>query len=213
MSKTYQSVQFWPAVGRKYENSDLKLLVLGESHYSWKGMPEDLHLTTRKAIEGKDAYRFWKDIAGLFDRGSNFWDEVVFYNFIQELVGSGPRQRPKECMWTSYHTVNGFKEVLQRHAPDRILVLGKTTWTNLPGNECFPALTPPQKESRFPLLGERFRRGLHITDQSAYWYPTAGKNFALCAPIFHPGYPAGFHLPETRETVRLLMKRSWKPPL
>jgi hypothetical protein len=210
MSNKYKSVRFWPAVGCNYKNSGLKLLVLGESHYPWEGMPEE-HLTTIKALEGKGRYRFWKDIARLFNKGADFWDEVVFYNFVQELVGDGPRQRPEGWMWDSQATVSGFKEVCQVHVPNRILVIGKTTWQNLPGNECFPAQGAPRIEHRFPILGERFLRGLHTSDQFAYWYPTAGKNFALCAPIFHPGYPAGFYLPETREIVRLLMKKSWKP--
>jgi hypothetical protein len=213
MSKTYRFVQFWPAVGREYKNSGLKLLVLGESHYSWDGMPEDLHLITRRALEGKNRHRFWKSIAGLFDRESDFWDEVVFYNFIQHLVGNGPRQRPAKWMWTSERTVNGLKEVFRHQLPNRVLVLGKTTWQMLPGNECFPALAPPRRESRFPLLGKSLRNGLDVSDQFAYWYPTAGKDFALCAPIFHPGYPAGFNLPETQRTVSTLMKKSWKTPL
>jgi hypothetical protein len=218
MGKTYKSVQFWPAVGCNYEksgltNSGLKLLILGESHYPWEGMPKDLRLTTRDAIKAKDKRRFWKDIANLFDRGSDFWDDVIFYNFVQKLVGDGPRQRPQPSMWECKQTINGFKEICQHHTPDRILVIGKTNWKNMPGNKSFPDIALPREESRFPLLGERFRKGLDDSEQYAYWYPTVGGNFALCAPVFHPAYPAGFNLPATRETVKTLMKKSWKPPL
>jgi hypothetical protein len=140
-----------------------------------------------------------------------FWGDVIFYNFVQHLVGDGPRQRPHRGMWESDPTVSGFKEVLEVHAPDRVLVLGKTAWQMLPGNECFTAPNLPRKELRFRIPGESFRRGLDVSDQIAYWYPTTPGSYALCAPVFHPAYPAGFYRPETRETVKLLMKNSWKP--
>ncbi len=187
----------------------LRLLILGESHYPWEGMPP-IHLTTIAAF--KPSYRFRKAISNLFDQGQNFWDDVIFYNFVQELVPVGARHRPDESMWESNATVNGFKEVCQVHKPERILVLGKGTWQNLPGNEHYPK-SVPQKEPLFPLRGERFSRGLHPSDQFAYWYPTSSKSYALCAPIFHPAYPAGFYLPDTKRTVQLLMRNAWIPPI
>jgi hypothetical protein len=211
MKRKYKSVQFWPVVGRKYKASKLKLLVLGESHYPWKGIGGDLRHTTQWAMDGKEGSILWKRVSGLFDRGADFWDDVIFYNFVQYLVGKGPRDRPEKEMWEGY-TVSGFKEVLCVHRPDRILVLGKTNWQMLPGNEHFSSPYLPRVESRFPITGERFRYGLHESDQSAYWYPTGHGGFALCAPIFHPAYPAGFYRPETRETVKILMKKSWKLP-
>lgn len=211
MACRYEFAQFWPVVGRNYKRSSLgfKLLVLGESHYPWKGMPPK-HLTTITAF--KPSYRFWRAIAELFGRGPDFWDDVIFYNFVQELVSVGPRHRPDQWMWESGATVKGFKEVCRIHAPERILVLGKGTWQNLPGNKHYPRLTP-QKEASFPLVGAKFVRGLGRSDQFAYWYPIASRSFALCAPIFHPAYPAGFYSSETRKTIELLTQRSWRPPL
>lgn len=190
MEETYEFAQFWPAVGLRYKDSSMKLLVLGESHYRWETMPEDRRLTTRFAIKAKEDYPFWRNIAGLFDRKSDFWDEVIFYNFVQEYVGIRPRQRPKRSMFESDAAVKGFREILRRHAPSRILVIGKANWTMLPGDQLFPGKTPPRVESRFP-LGEVFSRGILGSDRLACWYPTTDDEYALCAAIFHPGYPKG----------------------
>jgi len=59
-----------------------------------------------------------------------FWDNVAFYNYIQEPVGDGPRERPTEEMWANAKAP--FMEVLGQLRPSHLLVLGGQLWENLP---------------------------------------------------------------------------------
>jgi hypothetical protein len=64
MKRRYKSVQFWPVIGRNYGKSKQKLLVLGESHYPWKGLGGDLRRVTHWAMDGKEDSIFWKRVSG-----------------------------------------------------------------------------------------------------------------------------------------------------
>jgi hypothetical protein len=136
-----RSVTFKPWVGSRYEAKDnrfgVKLMVLGESHYSKDGAPDPQF--TRSVIKTFGVSRepgrgrtFTKLAKLLLDirsgevtdaKRSEVWRELLFYNFVQEYVGSSARQRPTSNMW-----VEGKKpllQVLDRYSPDLILVLGK----------------------------------------------------------------------------------------
>ena len=220
MQRSYEfgQARFHPWVGDKYGSADgnLKLLVLGESHYRWAKRPRKLAETTRAALQqGREKGRFWRRLEALALSGNQEkgagWDSASFYNYVQSFVGDGPRDRPTEEMWTSSDTLNGFKEVLHVCQPDRILVVGKTLWSMMAGAAHFPD-APPVRERRFP-LPISFCTGLdHKSDRHAYWYPTGQTSYALCAPVFHPAFPRGFHHPSTVRTVATLMSRKWVPP-
>jgi hypothetical protein len=207
----FKYVRFHPAVGRSYVNSrfGLRILILGESQYCWDAMPENESHITLGAISSCDTYPFWKKLARLFSDGE-FWGHVMFYNYVQDIVGKGSRSRPTPRMWQSKAAINGFKEVLHTYKPQRILVIGKTTWRYMAGAKEFPE-GPPIEEPRFR-FSEKFNSNLAQSEQCAYWYPTVKGQFALAAPIYHPGYPAGFHQAETKRVADRLLKPTWKAP-
>lgn len=217
MPVKFGNVSFHPWIGPYYRRSpfDLKVLVLGESHYRFDQQPEDETETTRRALEvGRETGYFWRTIAGLLahskPKGSpNSWDCVAFYNYVQHFVGGRARQRPEDWMWTSKKTVAAFKQVLEELKPDRVLVVGKTNWRLMAGGEeHFPG-NPPLMDDRFA-LPDSFCRDLHFdSERHAYWYPTGKKTYALCAPIFHPAYPRGFHKPGTAAVVNELLQNKW----
>lgn len=60
---------------------------------------------------------------------SDLWGDVVFYNFVQFLVGGESRIRPTQEMWEN--SVPAFSEIITKLNPLQILVLGKENWTNL----------------------------------------------------------------------------------
>ena len=207
----FKHVRFHPAEGRSYAKSrfGMRILILGESHYRWPAMPKDLSQITLGAIKGCDSHRFWKDLAKLFPAGE-VWRHVLFYNYVQEVVGTGARKRPTKRMWRTRAAIDGFKEVLRTYKPQRILVVGKTTWQYMAGAKQFPE-GPPIEEPKFSLLGA-FASNLPSSERCAYWYPTVKGQFALAAPIYHPGYPAGFSKPHTRQVVDRLLKTTWTVP-
>lgn len=205
-----KGVYFSPCVGSKYRESELKLLILGESHYG-KGGAEDLSEITVAAV-GDGKHRFFVSVRRLFDGGEDFWEEVAFYNYVQELAGCEPRQRPTEKMWACSHAAFGL--VLKKLQPDRILVVGKTTWLNKADQEQDYQGCSTTVERDFK-LGSKFVQNMRKEwDEFRYarWYPTAQGKYALAAGIFHPAYPPGFSLAETKSVARRLLDAGWKPP-
>jgi hypothetical protein len=210
--KNFKYVQFHPAVGRSYAHSrfGLRIMVLGESQYHWHAIPRDRSQTTLAAIRSCDHYPFWKKLSALFPPGE-FWSQVLFYNYVQHIVGWSARRRPAAAMWRSPESVEGFKEILHIYKPERILVIGKTTWQNMAGTaDDFPG-QQPMPEPRFS-FSNKFGSNLERSERCAYWYPIFAGHFALAAPIFHPGYPTGFHSSATKQVVETLLRKAWKSP-
>jgi len=135
-------IVFEPWVGDNYAKGiqGKKVLVLGESHYD-EGFNQGDRLTefvVRRHIErvGKQ-YAFWTNIAKTFvgpayadkaDRVS-FWESVAFYNYVQEFVGDGPRQRPtKRHFQESWPE---FSSVIEELRPDLVVALGFGLWDSL----------------------------------------------------------------------------------
>lgn len=128
--------RFHPWVGRNYLGAfrGCRLLLLGESHYSAKPLECDAD-TTKRVIEkfalGANPLPFFSRVAHLCsgqridtpDARSAFWNSVSFYNYVQELAGTGPRQRPTDAMWKG--GAAPFEQVLTALRPNAILILGK----------------------------------------------------------------------------------------
>ena len=58
-----------------------------------------------------------------------FWQDVMFYNFIQ-YAQSGPRVKPQQEHWANSKLA--FKEILEQYMPDYILVWGVRLYNGLP---------------------------------------------------------------------------------
>lgn len=192
---------FTPYRGSKYFKSRLKLLILGESHYDWPDRKVTVAETTATTI-GKS--RFHGHIRNLLGGGADFWDGVAFYNYVQCFAGDAARQRPTPEMWGRSHLA--FGEVLKDLKPQRILVLGKTTWLAMAGEpQDYPGCLPVA-EKRFS-LGPCFSKKVPVAAKHAYWYPTASGKYALTAAVYHPAYPHGFSQPENKRVAKRLMDR------
>ncbi|GHT38169.1 hypothetical protein AGMMS49965_00700 [Bacteroidia bacterium] len=144
-----KNVKFSPWVGTKYATKGYngkKILVLGESHYGGDYTKSDLtqavlthfldykrgtypHHSSMKSpttfanvLIGKQV-----DNATMID----FWESVVFYNFIQKVMPDIKIRPSKEDFKNSY---SAFFEVLEEYKPDLIIAWGKGLWDNLPDN-------------------------------------------------------------------------------
>lgn len=139
----YEHVHFRPWIGGDFATGgifDLKVMILGESHYVWEDLPPP-RIETQRIIEriARSDYesRFHPNVeiavlgAKQFaDDRRCFWNSVLFYNYLQEPLPNS-RQPPAAASWQAAEPA--FREVLERHAPQVILVLGKRLWGCLPG--------------------------------------------------------------------------------
>ena len=136
---------FLPWIGLGYENgviNGLRVLVLGESHYSF-GLPPDqerglTRLVIREELEGKMRHRFISGVTkALIDRGAvddrarftTLWNAMAFYNYVQEYAGDGPRKRPSDAAWQ--RAAAPFRSVLSALKPHFILACGRTLYERL----------------------------------------------------------------------------------
>ena len=137
--------KFEPWVGSLYREeglSGIRVFILGESHYGIAG--DEIPSLTRDVVKewGQEKrYRFFtvtqKLVMGIApgiwvsdaDR-KEFWERVVFYNFIQEFPGPTSRRRPTLEMWST--AKSPFIGTLQELDPQVLIVLGQDLQKNLP---------------------------------------------------------------------------------
>ena len=207
------AVFFNPWKGDHYASSPVfgkKILVLGESHYQWDNnkplVPESTRdFIIKGEIEGRWRKQFWTNIAVAFlnkrptpEEKKDFWHSVSFYNYIQEIVGSGPRVRPSEKMWKTSEP--GFIEVLDLLTPNALIVLGYELWKNLPCLNRKPGPTicgaKQPKTWYYPLTGGGSCLAYGIRHPSAgfsgkYWHPYVKQVIALAQPRRYKGLTGG----------------------
>lgn len=150
------NIFFNPFVGPNYQTNGfngVKLLILGESHYCGDqcdacGLQSnnDCSDFTKQVIniyfeykQGKRPHENWMRTFTKFtnvilekkvdnDTLIDFWDSVIFYNYVQSST-KGPRIPPSHEQFEE--SVDGFFEVLDQYRPDLILVWGERLWDNL----------------------------------------------------------------------------------
>ena len=129
----FREVKFLPRVGKLYDHSrwGKRVMVLGESHYC---DPADATSDMTQVIfewmfNPSAKFEYWMNTFTKFasalsgQKESRFsseavWDEVFFYNFIQEPI-SGPRQAPTEEQRIAAQ--GAFLEVIEHYRPDLVL--------------------------------------------------------------------------------------------
>ena len=140
-------VHFQPWIGSKYQSGNRfgkRVLVLGESHYepdlNLDGPGYTRYVVQRHVYQERTA-RFFTMVPNVLmqmgagqhlsdeDRGA-VWQEIAFYNYVQELVGNAARQRPTRDMWRAAELP--FLNVLQALEPDLVLVLGRALKNHVP---------------------------------------------------------------------------------
>lgn len=129
--------------GQQYDA--FRLLLLGESAYSWIENGEMRHPSPRHAIELVEwvindfpANSFMNTLTrGLAaeewpskTKIESAWARAAFTNYIEETVGMGPRVRPTPAAWKM--AKESFPGLLNSVRPKNIIVLGKTMWREMP---------------------------------------------------------------------------------
>src|SRR5437870_15307 len=121
----------WKPPGEDPRFNGLRLLVLGESHYDegktyspevQKEFTKDI--VKRWGTEAEGYQRFFANVYRTFNDGDahhtsddyrNFWNKVFFYNYVQELVPGGARERPRAQVWPN--SADAFHWVLDDVKP------------------------------------------------------------------------------------------------
>lgn len=138
-----------PWIGSEYEKGigGKRLLVLGESQYSDTDNPELTQIVMKKLLayklrKRKDEaeYEPWMRTFTIFERAvagrvlsgeesAAFWNSVLFYNFVQEMMPDrGFRPTRKQFA----DSAAAFEEVLNAYEPDLIIAWGKTLFDRTP---------------------------------------------------------------------------------
>jgi hypothetical protein len=170
-------VHFHPWEGPDYKSGgifQLKVMVLGESHYDVGDSREETSEVIKAVLEGNEnpRRRFWTNVEiALVGRKQvdvdrrRFWNSLLFYNYIQETL-IGTRVRPPARLFKAAE--GPFLEVVELRSPDFILVLGYRLWDNLPseGRQGPNLRSDPARETRF--------------------YKTSRDREALAMKIIHP---------------------------
>ena len=148
-----ENIFYFPRIGKNYETkgfNNIKLLVLGESHYCGdRGKCEvcgvsskrkDCNNFTIRVVEdgflsykkGEGKFEDWMRTFTRFtnvllgDQANNdalheFWDSIIFYNYVQSSTTS-PRVPPTQEQFEESEIA--FFEVLNQYTPDLIIVWG-----------------------------------------------------------------------------------------
>jgi len=189
-----EKIFFKPWIGKYYEKGihGKRILILGESHYDCYEETSTIECINIQ-LKGKETWRFFTNITITFlnkhpslEDKYNFWHSVGFYNYIQESVGDGPRERPTKEMWDNAQS--GFKELLQIYKPQAVIVLGYQLWENLP---------PEEIQGPFIEFSEQKETAIYQID--------AGSQ-ALAYAILHPssgGFSGWYWHPFVMQAIKL----------
>ena len=195
-----KSVKFRPWIGEGYGKGNelglpARLLILGESHYKWEGMPKLLKKNTEAVVQNYlDLDKGW---GGVFftkvvhtilgpdtaiEQKKPFFHSIAFYNFVQRLV-DGPRKSPTPEMWEK--AAAPFRATLECLRPTHIVALGKRNWHNMPSNYGFWAESSEELISwlglqRFPTPNWRPEEYL------GFYRHSKGQSIVLA--IYHPSW-------------------------
>ena len=192
-------VNFQPWVGENYESGGIfkqKILVLGESHYCAKEegclgvLPEecpmhcpkltiDVVLQYLNEYDGRGSQQtclcFERAVMGKVlsdEEKKNFWDSIVFYNYVQTTCLDETRKTPTAEHYRS--SEDAFRELLETYQPDKIIVWGQRLYNSLPNWDGY--------------AGEVKISNGDVTD---VWHYNINGRDVPAMKIYHPSSPLG----------------------
>ena len=140
-----KNVKLVPWVGKEYEKTNPKIMILGMSIYdSENNSRKVLHSYIESLIREEWSYAFFTKIQNMFSNDRHwdfisednyklnnelFWNDFCFYEYIQERMNCPKEQTPIEY-WKQAE--KPFFEVLEKLFPDIVLCLGYEVYNNLP---------------------------------------------------------------------------------
>lgn len=190
--------RYRPWVGKNFNKSNVfrtRLMILGESHYGYDNMEDDLKEVKNATknlinyqLNGIERQKFLTAIYNICTETkiseNIFWKSVLFYNYVQvrgKLMKPG--NRPSLEQWVGSQEL--FLETIQKYKPEKLLVLGLSLWNNMPNDGNY----------------------LSIKDD-IYLYPLKNNQEVITTFIYHPSrYPGGVERKRSSEVFKKLMKK------
>lgn len=181
-----------------------RMLVLGESHYSsqhevGEHVPDmTVNVLTHHCRPKARGFRFFRKVerivlkqAGLthvgHEHAAQFWQSVVFANYIPVVAAKRPRQRPPEHLWNA-EAAGRYRRIIADEKIDMVLVCGKETFLRAPCDVKLPG--------RYRMMG---------LDCSARLVSKGEEAAAMAAYIHHPA-SFGWSYEKNMPAIRFLFR-------
>jgi hypothetical protein len=165
-----------PWIGSQYGTSGLnnrRLLIVGESHYV--GSQEELERNrtdrglTKDVVKlqwSGESWSYFTKIAYAVTGANSvdkrdFWNQVAFYNYVQDIVGVGARGGPSKALWEQ--AADLLPQVIDILQPDYIFATGVRLWEHLPSWPDGPYLKFEDQEWQTCVGHTRSGRGFRAT--------------------------------------------------
>ena len=159
-----KNVYFTPWVGENYTHQDFKIMMLGESHYLWEEdqTPENYHNTglTYGVLEdirqgGHNSKRTFNNakavVTGDYHSDLKFWDDTIFYNFMQGFVGNSALSDHRDKRYVTQEMIDKSRlalfEILDKYAPNIVIAWGVTNLPNWLPQDDWCAINNDKREN------------------------------------------------------------------
>jgi len=186
-----------PWIGCDYDSH--RLLLLGESCYSWDGedgvvvhpQPNHPEVIVREALgDPTGSGRFTNMLTRSLcqkewpssEQAKSAWSKVAFTNYVPVAVGFGPRVRPSEESWKQAD--DEWQDVLAKLQPRNVIVLGLSMWGYMPETQ-------------------------EVRSKNVQGYRLRDGTAAMCWAVRHPS--AGLSWSKLRDTIAEAEKASSTP--
>lgn len=187
-----------PWHGERWAQTDnllggLRIMILGESHYHDEApigtdVPDMTEHVIKSYLANPGSVPFLSKIERLVMGDSapwaseDFWDSVVFYNYIPVVAANKARQRPPEELWNGA-APRLFGEVVKRVGAEAILVCGVDLWRRMPiglieRQDAYQAGGRRWREREYEVAMPYRAVAAHIPHPSSW-----GWKFARCEPV------------------------------
>lgn len=194
--RSFKVSRFLPWIGAHYEQNAFKIpvLLIGESHYC-----EDHPISDLGNDFTQDVFRRIRDgelktsttsalertLNPLLESGVNLWDEIAFYNYLQNWVARDPTDRPISSIFHQSPSPEALVEVLHQLRPQLVVILGTGLFKTLSEDEPGPVLMVSEESHR------------------TWLYDVVTSTPALAVGIKHPGkfYTADKWRPVVRSAI------------
>lgn len=154
----------WRGPGYHDVPAGQRLAIVGYSHYRQR-TEDDFPDFTRWVIEndvlsGSRNIAFFKQIAGYFDGDTDFWNQVIFFNFIPYCIGTDEDRYEDGSRYQIEAGQQRVLRILEEEKPDKLLVFTTKGWRDFPAtaeeSDGYPG--NPQLGAEFP---PEFRSGTY----------------------------------------------------
>ncbi|WP_251619838.1 hypothetical protein [Odoribacter lunatus] len=197
-----KNVKLKPWVGKNYRQGfqGRKIMVLGESHYADHPCGENFtsEIVADNFLNPQVERKGWMNTYTKFERAMlgrelsqeermEFWDSIMFYNYIQEPL-CGPRLKPTREQYIAAQ--EPFIEILEEFHPDGVIVWSERLYNALPqcgqqGDSIIVQSAEEVETWKYFLSDGHEISVLPIQHPSSgfswdYWYPILSKFIEYC---------------------------------